>query len=412
MTLKFDVSGCCKSHNVSDGDKEIVANERYVVMPWKMVNVDGKRVSLKDAVDEIFSSQDGLTNSMYVTLKLCDKGSCEIHRVSDGDKEIVTNERYVVMPWKVVTRNGKSMTIAEAVHEIISYKESIDKERERREAEREEIERKRTEYYEAHMKPEMERLKNWVDWYEVKLNEIREAPVDSRLRMLGRLYRISEANKNCGVTITSAGVINPVNHPVYPPELKIPEYNVNEENPFYDTPMVSSLPAGHKLYNQIDYFKQIIEAYRGRDDDAYKYVKKVKPLIDCSQLDDLKLEEVRIAMAKVKCPRKLDISVFRQLTGRLPHEDLNDDEERLLFHFYDTFYNESIKLFGNTIRCRTNVLYHLLDKIGKEPNANHFQFMKEPAHQRTEEGTEFIFDHLGWNYSLLCGPKGPQIKLD
>ena len=88
-----------------------------------------------------------------------------------------------------------------------------------------------------------------------------------------------------------------------------------------------------KEYDQLDYFKMVIRAYRERDDDADKYVKKVKPLIDCSQLDDLKLEEVRIAMAKVKCPQKLDISVFRQLTGRLPHEDLNDDDERLLFHF-------------------------------------------------------------------------------
>ena len=123
--------------------------------------------------------------------------------------------------------------------------------------------------------------------------------------------------------------------------------------------------------------------------------------MDCSQLDDLKLEEVRIAMAKVKCPRKLDISVFRQLTGRLPHEDLNDDDERLLFHFYDTFYNESIKLFRKTIRCRTNIQYHLLNKIGKAPNADHFQFMKgPPAHQRTEEEIEFVFDHLGWNYSV------------
>ena len=31
------------------------------------------------------------------------------------------------------------------------------------------------------MKSETERLNNWVDWYEVKLNEIREALVDSRL---------------------------------------------------------------------------------------------------------------------------------------------------------------------------------------------------------------------------------------
>ena len=261
------------------------------------------------------------------------------------------------MPWKAVNMHEKNMALEEAVHEIISYKESIDKERERREAEREEIERKRAEYYEAHMKSETKRLNNWVDWYEVKLNEIREAPIDSRLRMLERLYRISERNKCTGVTITSAGVINPVNYPVYPPELKIPEYNDNEENPFCDSPTVSSLPAGCKPYNQISYFKQIVEAYQGRDDDADKYVKKVNPLIDCSQLDDLKVEEVRIAMAKVKCPRKLDISVFHQLTGRLPHEDLNDDDKRLLFHFYDTFYNESIKLFHKTIRCRTNISF-------------------------------------------------------
>ena len=46
-------------------------------------------------------------------------------------------------------------------------------------------------------------------------------------------------------------------------------------------------------------------------------------------------------MAKVKCPCKLDISVLYQLTRRLPHEGLNYDDERLLIHFYDTFYNES-----------------------------------------------------------------------
>ena len=57
------------------------------------------------------------------------------------------------------------------------------------------------------------------------------------------------------------------------------------------------------------------------------------------------------------------------------------------------------------VRCRTNVLYHLLDKIGKEPNADHFQFIMEPAHQRTEEEIEFVFDHLGWDYSPLCGAK-------
>ena len=117
----------------------------------------------------------------------------------------------------------------------------------------------------------------------------------------------------------------------------------------------------------------------------------------------LKLEQVRIAMNKVKCPRKLDISVFYKLTGRLPYEDLNNDDERLLFHFYDTFSNESIKLLGKMMRCRTNVLYHLLDKIAKEPNADLSQFMKGSNHQRTEEEIELVFKNLGWDYSPLCG---------
>ena len=88
--------------------------------------------------------------------------------------------------------------------------------------------------------------------------------------------------------------------------------------------------------------------------------------------------------------------MFYQLTRRLPHEDgvmplhdsgpaswahLNYDDERLLIHFYDTFYNESIKLLGHTVRSKVDVLYHLLAKIGKEPNSDLFQFMKGASHQ-------------------------------
>ena len=125
-------------------------------------------------------------------------------------------------------------------------------------------------------------------------------------------------------------------------------------------------------YNQLNYFEKIIRAYQGRDEDAVKYVKKA--LTDKPLDEMIKLGHVRLAMAKVKCPRKLDISVFYQLTGRLPYEGLDYDDERFLIHFYDTFCNESIKLLGKTVRYRTNVLYHLLAKIGKEPNADLFQF--------------------------------------
>ena len=120
------------------------------------------------------------------------------------------------------------------------------------------------------------------------------------------------------------------------------------------------MPAGCKPYSQLDYFRQIIRAYQGRDEDAVKYVKKVKALID-KPLDKLELKHIGLAMAKVKCPRKLDISVFYQLTRRLPHEGLDYNDERLLIHFYVSFCHESIKLLGKMVRCRTNVLYHLLD---------------------------------------------------
>ena len=107
----------------------------------------------------------------------------------------------------------------------------------------------------------------------------------------------------------------------------------------------------------------------------------MKELIDKPLDEMIKLDDVRLAMAKVKCPRKLDISVFYQLTRSLPHEGLDYDDERFLIHFSDTFYNASIKLSGHMVRCRVNVLYHLMAKIGKEPNADLFQFMKGASHQ-------------------------------
>ena len=84
--------------------------------------------------------------------------------------------------------------------------------------------------------------------------------------------------------------------------MKLHEYeDNNEENPFYDAPMASSLPAGCKPCNQLDYFKKIIRAYQGRDEDTVKYVEKVKALID-KPLDKLELWHIRLAMAKVKVP--------------------------------------------------------------------------------------------------------------
>ena len=67
-------------------------------------------------------------------LKLDDNGCCRIHSIfDDGNGWIVTDERYVVTPWKMVTRHSKNMTLAEAVDSIFSRPEPKAKECKRRE---------------------------------------------------------------------------------------------------------------------------------------------------------------------------------------------------------------------------------------------------------------------------------------
>ena len=79
----------------------------------------------------------------------------------------------------------------------------------------------------------------------------------------------------------------------------------------------------------------------------------------------------------------------------LDHRTQRVQEEDFIIHFHGTFVAVSIKLLGKMVRCRINVLYHLLKKIDKEPNANMFPFMKGVSHQWTEEEIKFVFDHLG-----------------
>ena len=138
------------------------------------------------------------------------------------------------------------MTLTETVDRILSQKESEARELEIRLEKQEEFEKKHKEHYEAHIKEETERLNKLVDWYEHKLNEIREAPVHSRPRKLEKLYRYSEANKDSRVTITRAGTLAPVNYPDYPPKSELHEYKDNEEDIFCNAPIASSLPAGCK----------------------------------------------------------------------------------------------------------------------------------------------------------------------
>ena len=216
---------------------------------------------------------------MYLTLKLDDSG-CRIHSVSDGDKVIVTNQTYLVMPWKMVTSCEVNVTLKEAVKEI----------------EKEGEERRLVSEFEAEHRDEISEilgLINCIDKGYVK-------------EMFPEVYKFGP--QPLGIHFEDTFILE--------------EYS-------FDFPI-------KRGYDQLDNFKKLIKAYNGRDSDVVKYVEKVEAFID-KPLDELELKNIRAIMNKVKFPRKLDISVFYQLTGRLPHEGLEFKEEDFIIHFYNTF---------------------------------------------------------------------------
>ena len=277
---------------------------------------------------------------MYVTIKLDDKRH-KIHSISDGDKEIVTEGDYFVMPWNMVsTRCGANMTLKEAA-ELIKKREE---------------ERTLVCEFEAKHNDEIIELLNVIDFMkdEGKIKKSYPELYEFGIERLGIHFNngfVFEENDEKGV-----------------------------------------------VFNQLYYFRGVIRSYQG----LYE-AEKVKSFID-KPLDELEIEDVREIRKKlVKFPPKLEVSVFYELTGRLPHEELEFAERDLIIHFYDTFVRASKKLLGKPVRYRVNVLYHLLRKIDKEPKANSFTFMKGSGHKRTEEEIKFVFEYLGWDYSPIVG---------
>ena len=154
---------------------------------------------------------------MYVTIKL--EGNVgKIHSVNVDGEETIPDLRYNIAPHKFVHCGNEDFLSKEAVDEIINRKKEIEESNREIERKREEIKRKRKEYYEKNMKEEIGRINRLKDFYEHKLEEICEAPVDSRPYMFKKLYRCGQNNKHLGVTITSFGTINVIIIPKYPPE--------------------------------------------------------------------------------------------------------------------------------------------------------------------------------------------------
>ena len=251
---------------------------------------------------------------MYVTVKF-EENVGTIHSVNVDGKEIIPELKYDIAPHKFVHRGHEGFGLREAVDRILNKKESENKELEIRKREKEEIENKRKEYFEKHMKEETERLNKLIDWYKFKLNEIREAPVDSRPRKLEKLYQCSERNKNLLVTL------NPVNYPKYPPQLEIIErddYDDEIENVFYDAPTDSSLTSNYKAYNHNKYFRKTINMYQGRLIVKYELIETIRVLL--GPKERYTVNEVKDKIGELKFTKDLVNSTVRNLNGDLDYK--------------------------------------------------------------------------------------------
>ena len=168
------------------------------------------------------------------------------------------------------------------------------------------------------MKEDIERINKLKDFYEHKFKEISEAPVDSRPKMLRRLYRCGQKNKHLGVTITSCGALNVINHPKYPPELGIKE----ESEIHYDTPPISTFPADYKPYDYKKYFNQTIKTYQGHLEVDKKLVNSIRGLLGPGK--KYTANEVKDTISIFKFKKDLVDSIVCKLNGDSDYRSLTE----------------------------------------------------------------------------------------
>ena len=187
------------------------------------------------------------------------------------------------------------------------------------------------------MKEEIERINKLKDFYKHKREEISEAPVNSRLNMLRKLYRCGQKNKHLGVTITCFGTINVINYPKYPPELEIKQ----KSNVDYDTPTISSFPAGYKPYNYKKYFEQILKTYQGHLDVDKKLVNSIPGILGPDK--KYTINEVKDPISIFKFKKDLVNSLVCKLNGDSDYKSLTEVQKSSLFKYYEIFRTRAIK---------------------------------------------------------------------
>ena len=97
-------------------------------------------------------------------------------------------------------------------------------------------------------------------------------------------------------------------------------------------------------------------------------------------------------------PNKLANTLFKMLNGIKDLNLLEYEEKEELKNLHGAFNKASIEFLGKSVKYKQNVLFHLLRKIGKEPDINHFYFQGSASVKKTDEEIKKVFNRLGWEF--------------
>ena len=150
-----------------------------------------------------------------------------------------------------------------------------------------------------------------------------------------------------------------------------------------------------------DYFNKVLYDYIGfskeKDEEIGRCISLIKKYLGERDKYD-KSEVVNLIRSIKDIPNKLTNTLFRILNGIKDLNLLSCEEVEKLKSLYDTFNRVSNEVLGKSVKYKQNVLFHLLSKIGKEPNMEDFYIKDSKSTERLDEEIGKVFARLGWEF--------------
>ena len=152
---------------------------------------------------------------------------------------------------------------------------------------------------------------------------------------------------------------------------------------------------------QKDCFNKVIKEYVGKANVKKDKLDKCIAIIRkyLGDKEEYMATEVKEFTNRSKdIPNKLVNTLVRILNGKDGTNLLDYEEEQKLKDPYTAFNKISIEVLGKNIKYKQNVLFHLLQKIGKEPDMNYFYLQSSESVKERDEEIKKVFDKLGWEF--------------